>query len=141
MTNDDTHTGTVRAPGATLHYQLRGHGPTLLIGQSGEGDADRTVDLVAHLADTHTVITYDRRGLSRSRLDDPSRGATPAEHADDAALLLATVASEPAAMLGCSLGARHRPAPRGAAPGPDPHADRPRARRTPAAARRRTGSP
>ncbi|GAA0900257.1 MULTISPECIES: alpha/beta fold hydrolase [Streptomyces violaceusniger group] len=106
MTNDETtHTGTVRAPGATLHYQLRGHGPTLVIGQSGEGDADRTVDLVAHLADTHTVITYDRRGLSRSRLDDPSRGATLAEHADDAALLLATVASEPAAMLGCSLGA------------------------------------
>ncbi|EXU70135.1 hydrolase [Streptomyces sp. PRh5] len=106
MTNDDTtHSGTVHAPGATLHYQLRGHGPMLLIGQSGEGDADRTVDLVARLADTHTVITYDRRGLSRSRFDDPSRGATLAEHADDAALLLATVASEPAAMLGCSLGA------------------------------------
>ncbi|WP_346166763.1 alpha/beta fold hydrolase [Streptomyces javensis] len=105
MTNDTTHTGTVHAPGATLHYQLRGHGPTLLIGQSGEGDADRTVDLVARLADTHTVITYDRRGLSRSRLDNPSRGATLAEHADDAALLLATVTSKPAAMLGCSLGA------------------------------------
>ncbi|MGW5692811.1 alpha/beta fold hydrolase [Streptomyces asiaticus] len=53
----------------------------------------------------HLVITYDRRGLSRSRLDDLSRGATLAEHADDAALLLATVTSEPAAMLGCSLGA------------------------------------
>ncbi|MEU8870557.1 alpha/beta hydrolase [Streptomyces javensis] len=105
MTNDTTHTGTVHAPGVTLHYQVRGRGPTLLIGQSGEGDADRTIDLVARLADTHTVITYDRRGLSRSRLDNPARGATPAEHADDAALLLATVTFEPAAMLGCSLGA------------------------------------
>ncbi|MDX3224424.1 alpha/beta hydrolase [Streptomyces sp. ME19-01-6] len=111
MTNESTRTGTLDAPGATLHYQVRGDGPVLLIGQSGEGDADRSVDLAARLADTYTVVTYDRRGLSRSRLHDPSRGATLAEHADDAARVLATVTPDPAgtpapaAMLGCSLGA------------------------------------
>jgi pimeloyl-ACP methyl ester carboxylesterase len=89
-------------PGATLHYQLEGDGPLLLISQSGEGDADRTVDLVGHLKDEYTVLTYDRRGLSRSRLNQP---ATIADHADDVHRLLAHLTDEPVLMLGCSLGA------------------------------------
>ncbi|NUT96449.1 MAG: alpha/beta hydrolase [Saccharothrix sp.] len=95
--------GQLTVPGATLHYQVRGTGPVLLIAQSGEGDADRSTDLVDHLADAHTVITYDRRGLSRSTLDDPA--VTLAQHADDVHRLLAALTDEPAAVLGCSLGA------------------------------------
>ncbi|MFF8380995.1 alpha/beta fold hydrolase [Streptomyces sp. NPDC015661] len=98
-------TGTLDVPGAVLHYQVRGTGPTLLISQSGEGDADRSTDLVARLTDSYRVITYDRRGLSRSRLDAPERGATLTEHADDVQRLLAALADGPALMLGCSLGA------------------------------------
>ncbi|MFE6971267.1 alpha/beta fold hydrolase [Isoptericola sp. NPDC057653] len=98
-------TGTLAVPGATLYYQVDGAGPMLLISQSGEGDADRSNDLVAQLADSYTVVTYDRRGLSRSRLDDPVRGATLAEHADDVHRLLAALTDAPALMLGCSLGA------------------------------------
>ncbi|MDI2130655.1 alpha/beta fold hydrolase [Yinghuangia seranimata] len=98
-------TGTLAVDGATLHYQLRGTGPLLLISQSGEGDADRSADLVAGLADAYTVLTYDRRGLSRSRVEDPASGASIAQHADDVHRLLAAVTDEPALMLGCSLGA------------------------------------
>ncbi|GAA0298019.1 alpha/beta hydrolase [Streptomyces polychromogenes] len=98
-------TSTLQVPGATLHYRIEGSGPLLLISQSGEGDADRTVDLVPHLTDTFTVLTYDRRGLSRSRLEDPSRTTSLAEHAEDVSRLLAAVTDEPALMLGCSLGA------------------------------------
>lgn len=98
-------TGTLPVPGATLHYQLQGSGPLLLIAQSGEGDADRTVDLVPHLADAFTVLTYDRRGLSRSRPEEPGRTVPLAEHAEDVHRLLAAVTDEPALMLGCSLGA------------------------------------
>ncbi|TVL87425.1 alpha/beta fold hydrolase [Streptomyces sp. SAJ15] len=98
-------TGTLDVPGAVLHYQVRGAGPLLLISQSGEGDADRTTDLVTHLVDSFTVVTYDRRGLSRGRLDTPGRGATLAEHADDVHRLLAALTDTPALMLGCSLGA------------------------------------
>lgn len=97
--------GMLRVPGAHLYYEVRGSGPTLLISQSGEGDAGRSVDLVDDLAGDHTVITYDRRGLSRSTLDDPAGGATMADHADDVHHLLAALATEPALMLGCSLGA------------------------------------
>ncbi|MFI5663232.1 alpha/beta fold hydrolase [Streptomyces sp. NPDC051684] len=98
-------TGTLTAPGAALHYQIRGAGPMLLISQSGEGDADRTTDLAARLAGAYTVITYDRRGLSRSRLDTPECGATLTEHAEDVHHLLASLTDSPALMLGCSLGA------------------------------------
>ncbi|MFC5661526.1 alpha/beta fold hydrolase [Kitasatospora misakiensis] len=104
---------TLTVPGATLHYQLAGSGPVLLLAQSGEGDADRTVDLVPHLADSFTVVTYDRRGLSRSTLDDPARPVTMADHADDVARLLAEVAritgsdgtAGRAVMVGFSMGA------------------------------------
>ncbi|MFF4402304.1 alpha/beta fold hydrolase [Streptomyces sp. NPDC001480] len=102
-----TNAATARSlsvPGATLHYQVEGSGPVLLLSQSGEGDADRTVDLVPHLADTFTVVTYDRRGLSRSTLDDPARPLTMAEHADDVARLLAEVTDGPALMAGFSMG-------------------------------------
>ncbi|WP_329415658.1 alpha/beta hydrolase [Streptomyces sp. NBC_00704] len=98
-------TGTLAVPGARLHFQMRGTGPLLLISQSGEGDADRSTDLVARLADSYAVVTYDRRGLSRSRLDDPERGVTLTEHADDVHHLLASLTDSPALMLGCSLGA------------------------------------
>ncbi|WP_254715401.1 alpha/beta fold hydrolase [Actinomadura sp. NAK00032] len=97
--------GHLAVPGATLYYEVRGTGPVLLISQSGEGDAGRSTDLVDRLAADYTVITYDRRGLSRSTPDDPDRAVTLAEHADDVHRLLAALTDEPAAMLGCSLGA------------------------------------
>ncbi|MET7463692.1 alpha/beta hydrolase [Nonomuraea sp. NPDC005501] len=97
--------GFLSVPGARLYYEVRGTGPVLLISQSGEGDAGRTVDLVDRLVADHTVITYDRRGLSRSTLDDPAGGATVAEHTDDVHRLLAELTDEPARMLGCSFGA------------------------------------
>lgn len=98
-------TRTLAVPGATLHFQVEGRGPVLLLSQSGEGDADRTVDLVPHLTDAFTVVTYDRRGLSRSTLHDPAGPVTMAEHADDVARLLAEVTDGPALMAGFSMGA------------------------------------
>ncbi|MYR41575.1 alpha/beta hydrolase [Streptomyces sp. SID5910] len=98
-------TGLLHVDGATVHFEQRGDGPLLFISQSGEGDARRTTDLVDALTDDFTVLTYDRRGLSRSVLDDPERPVTMADHADDAHRLLAHVADGPALMLGCSFGA------------------------------------
>ncbi|MEU9181141.1 alpha/beta hydrolase [Streptomyces sp. NPDC048550] len=97
--------GSLAVAGAMLHYRVQGSGPLLLIAQSGEGDAGRTVDMVPHLTDTFRVLTYDRRGLSRSRLEEPGRTTSLAEHAEDVHRLLAAVTDEPALMLGCSMGA------------------------------------
>ncbi|MEU2628240.1 alpha/beta hydrolase [Kitasatospora sp. NPDC007106] len=100
-----TTTSLLPVPGALLHHQVRGNGPLLLVAQSGEGDADRSRDLVDRLVDDFTVVTYDRRGLSRSTPDDPSRPVPMATHADDAHRLLTALTDRPALMLGCSFGA------------------------------------
>lgn len=92
----------LKTSSAALHYRLTGSGPLLVISQSGEGDADRTDDLLRHL-DGYAVLTYDRRGLSRSTLTDDE--VTIADHVHDLHHLLAHVAAGPAVMLGCSLGA------------------------------------
>lgn len=73
--------------------------------EGGEGDADRSRDLVDRLVDDFTVVTYDRRGLSRSTPDDPSLPVPMATHADDAHRLLTALTDRPALMLGCSFGA------------------------------------
>ncbi|SNT61828.1 Pimeloyl-ACP methyl ester carboxylesterase [Asanoa hainanensis] len=95
----------VAVDGARLWFQVAGSGPVLLVSQSGEGDADRTVDLVGYLSDRFTVVTYDRRGLSRSTADDRTAAVSIRQHAEDAAAVLRQVTDEPADMLGLSLGA------------------------------------
>jgi acetyltransferase/esterase len=64
-------TDTLKVPGATLHFEVRGSGPTLLLIPGGNGDAGPYGPLSRLMADRFTVVTYDRRGFSRSVLDDP----------------------------------------------------------------------
>ena len=97
--------GYLKVPGATLHYQVHGIGPTLLIIQGGARDADRATALAQELAPAYRVVTYDRRGLSRSRLDDPAQTVSIEVHAEDAHRLLAALTGEPAFVVGSSLGA------------------------------------
>jgi pimeloyl-ACP methyl ester carboxylesterase len=96
---------TLRVDGADLYYETRGTGPHLLISQSGEGDAGRSADLVDRIAGEYTVITYDRRGLSRSTPDDPDAKVSVRQHADDVHRLLAHLTDQPVIMLGQSMGA------------------------------------
>ena len=92
-------------PGASLHYKVRGSGPLLLLLQGGDGDADGTEALAGQLAGDYTVLSYDRRGLSRSPVSDPAAAIDVATHSEDASRLLAAVTSDPALVLGTSLGA------------------------------------
>jgi pimeloyl-ACP methyl ester carboxylesterase len=54
-----------------IYYRTRGTGPALLLIGGGAGNADTLDPLARELAADHTVVTYDRRGSSRRRLDDP----------------------------------------------------------------------
>jgi pimeloyl-ACP methyl ester carboxylesterase len=92
-------------PGASLHYKIRGAGPLLLLLQGGDGDAEGTDALADRLVDRYTILTYDRRGLSRSPVDSGARSQDLATHGDDAARLLAASTDEPALVFGTSLGA------------------------------------
>ncbi|MGY0064740.1 alpha/beta fold hydrolase [Streptomyces sp. LZ34] len=61
--------------------------------------------LAGLLAESHTVITYDLRGNSRSRLTGPPGPQRIEEHGHDAHLLLnAAAAGEPAHVFGTSYG-------------------------------------
>lgn len=99
-------TGSLRVNGATLHYEVRGRGPLLLLVPGGTGGA-ASMDAVADtLAAAYTVATYDPRGMSRSTLDDPEAEQRVTEHADDAYRLLNRLSpDEPARVFGASSGA------------------------------------
>lgn len=69
------------------------------------GDGGQFDALAQELAGTHTVITYDRRGTSRSPEPPDWTSTSVAEHADDAAALLAEVGVAPVLVYGTSNGA------------------------------------
>jgi pimeloyl-ACP methyl ester carboxylesterase len=95
----------VEVPGGTLYYQSRGAGPALVLSCGGPGNADTLAPLAESLQDTCTVITYDRRGYSRSHLDDPAEAASISRHGDDLRRLIIHLGTGPAAVFGTSFGA------------------------------------
>ncbi|MFB4313914.1 alpha/beta fold hydrolase [Actinomadura sp. 21ATH] len=100
-----TEIRTLQVPGASLHYEVRGTGPLLLMIPGAPADAGALTALAACLADRYTVVTYDQRGLSRSVLTGPPADTGVAVFADDAHRLLAALDDEPAHVLGNSGGA------------------------------------
>ncbi|KOG53562.1 alpha/beta hydrolase [Streptomyces griseoflavus] len=98
--------GSLRVNGATLHYEVRGRGPLLLLIPGGTGGAASFDGIADELAATYTVAAYDPRGLSRSPLDDADAEQRVAEHAEDAFRLLELLSpGEPARVFGSSSGA------------------------------------
>lgn len=95
---------SLKVPGATLYHEVRGTGPVLLTITGGPVDAAVFAELAALLQDRYQVVTYDQRGHSRSTIDSPET-ATVETHADDAARLIDSIASEPAFVFGSSGGA------------------------------------
>ncbi len=97
---------SLKVPGASLYYEVRGSGPVLLMIPGGPTDANAFQGIAEHLTEQFTVVSYDPRGISRSRLDEPVDDRRIVEtFADDAHRLLATVGSESAFVLGTSSGA------------------------------------
>jgi pimeloyl-ACP methyl ester carboxylesterase len=103
-TETEATPNTVKVPGATLYYEVRGAGPVLLTIPGGPTDAGMFTALAEALADRYTVVTYDPRGHSRSTVDGVPVDVTVAQHADDAARLIEEVGGEPAYVLGSSGG-------------------------------------
>ncbi|MEU7694603.1 alpha/beta hydrolase [Microbispora hainanensis] len=98
--------GHLRVDGATLHYEVRGAGPLLLLIPGGTGGAASFDGVADALAADYTVASYDPRGLSRSPLDDPEAEQRVERHADDALRLLELLSPDaPARVAACSSGA------------------------------------
>lgn len=93
-------------PGARLYYETRGSGPLLVMIPGANGDARVFADVGDHLAEHYTVVTYDRRGFSRSPLVGPQDYHHRLDSdADDVGRLIKHLGSTPAAVFGTSSGA------------------------------------
>ncbi|WP_245261304.1 alpha/beta hydrolase [Mesorhizobium sp. L103C131B0] len=99
-------TSTLKVPGASLYYEMRGSGPVLLIIPGGPQDAGVFADVAGHLADRYTVVAYDPRGNSRSTFDGEPQEQDLDVHGDDAARLIEALGAGPAYVFGTSGGAQ-----------------------------------
>jgi pimeloyl-ACP methyl ester carboxylesterase len=115
MTTATTRTGMIRTDGAELYHERRGSGPALLMISGGGGDAGYYSHVAELLADEYTVLTYDRRGNSRSTVDDPAAPLCMAAQSADALAVLAhhdltsalVFGGSGGALIGLDLAARH----------------------------------
>jgi pimeloyl-ACP methyl ester carboxylesterase len=104
MTATTTTSGLIQAGTTKLYHEVHGSGPALLI-TGGTGDAAEWTRLAPTLAEDCTVVTYDRRGMSRSPRPDGWTATSMTEQADDAAALLRALDLAPAVVVGHSGGA------------------------------------
>src|SRR5919198_4976816 len=105
MPNPTTH--TLDVPGAVLTYDVRPNDssaePVLLMIGSPMGAAGFGT-LAGHFAD-RTVVTYDPRGVERSKRTDGRIESTPDEHGDDLSRLISALGTGPVDLFASSGGA------------------------------------
>jgi pimeloyl-ACP methyl ester carboxylesterase len=94
----------IRSNGIDLYCEVRGGGPAVLFISGATGDAGHYERVAERLADEFTVITYDRRGNSRSPKPAGWVKTSNAEQADDAAGLIAALQVAPVGVFGNSGG-------------------------------------
>jgi len=94
--------GMVKVNGAELYHQVRGSGPALLMIHGTGADSGCYDEVAARLAGDFTVLTYDRRGWSRSPRPAGWEKTSIEEQADDAAWLLKATGNAAAVVFGNS---------------------------------------
>lgn len=105
MTAMQTH--TLEVPGAVLTYDIRPSDastePILMLIGSPMGAAGFAT-LAGHFPD-RTVVTYDPRGVERSKKADDTAESTPEQHADDLHRLISALGTGPVDLFASSGGA------------------------------------
>ncbi|MUL39855.1 alpha/beta hydrolase [Streptomonospora sp. PA3] len=109
-TTREPQTRTVDAPGATIHYDVRGDlseasadKPALMLVGSPM-DASGFATLAGYFAD-RPVVTYDPRGAGRSPRTDGTQTTLPEEHADDLRRVIEALGVDRVDLFGSSGGA------------------------------------
>jgi pimeloyl-ACP methyl ester carboxylesterase len=97
-------TGYVSSEGDQLYYEVHGKGRPLLMIPGGNGDAGFYSLVAPILADEFQVISYDRRGSSRSSRHQP-QNPEMSQQARDAVAVLRAVGHDSAFVFGNSGGA------------------------------------
>jgi pimeloyl-ACP methyl ester carboxylesterase len=104
MGTSHSKSDTLKVPGASLYYEIRGSGPLLVMIPGGPADAGIFAGVAARLADRYTVVAYDPRGNSRSTFDGAPEDLQLDVHGDDAARLIEALGNQPAYVFGNSGG-------------------------------------
>ena len=95
----DAHVNGIR-----LYYEEHGEGAAIACIHGMGSSALMWGDAIGELAQVGRVISYDRRGCTRSERPEPYERTSTAEQADDAAALLDALAAAPAVVIGRSYG-------------------------------------
>ena len=96
----------LEVPGARLYCETRGRGPLMILVPGASGTVPAGAAFPTEMAAHYTVLTYDRRGFSRSHLDGPQDDDRRLEtDADDVRRLIEHLSDEPATVFGSSSGA------------------------------------
>lgn len=93
---------SLRTDGARIAYRVVGDGPLLFLVGAPAGLAG-FADLAARMAQAHTVVTHDPRGIGASSLDDGTEVNARAL-ADDLHALIQHVGASPVSVFGASGG-------------------------------------
>jgi pimeloyl-ACP methyl ester carboxylesterase len=106
MAMDTVSTGKfLEVNGAKIYHEVRGSGPSVLFIAGATGDGGHFERVAKILSDEFTVVTYDRRGNSRSPRPDGWEETSTEEHSEDAAALIEALGLTPVAVFGNSAGA------------------------------------
>ncbi|MBD2766843.1 alpha/beta hydrolase [Hymenobacter sp. BT664] len=97
-------TGSVHSEGAELVFDTQGTGGPLLFIPGGNGEAASYRPIADQLAGRFTVITYDRRGFSRSS-GDVTADLNMAQQARDVVAVMRAAGYERSLVFGSSAGA------------------------------------
>ena len=96
--------GCISTEGDDLYYEVRGDGEPLLMISGGGGDAGFFSLVADLLSDEYKVITYDRRGNSRSTRNEPQNFEI-SQQSRDAVAVIKAAGEESAFVFGNSGGA------------------------------------
>ncbi|WP_433428342.1 alpha/beta fold hydrolase [Nonomuraea sp. CA-141351] len=105
MTEPKTH--TLEAPSGILYYDVReaeASGAPILLMIGSPMDASGFTGLAGRFGD-RTVVTYDPRGIGRSKRTDGAVESTPEQHADDLHRLITVLGGGPVDVFASSGGA------------------------------------
>ncbi len=106
--NNKIASGTIPVNNANIYFKIYGEArPILLMITGGTGDADSFDNIIPFLADHYTIITYDRRGYTRSQIIKISENEfiDIQTQSNDVHSLLKTLTTEPVFVFGSSIGA------------------------------------
>lgn len=105
-TGPERHGSFLETPGAGLYYQVEGTGPLLVLVPGAAGSVEPYRRLADELESHYRVLSYDRRGFSRSALvGDQDYGRRLETDASDVRALIEHVGNAPAVVFGNSSGA------------------------------------